>query len=120
MGRELIVEVIALKKSLYQAEHDLHLRGIAIEEEFQFADEERQFEKEKKLLDLEAQQLQVQLKLKRAHLFGLRLAKGKIPYCIACFVEDAEMPEMVRIEPRILGTSLFKCSACGHELKTEP
>lgn len=119
MSREQIVEVIAQKRILYQQEHDLHLRELAVEEEFQFADEEQVPEKEKKLLELESQQLQVQLELKRAHLFGLRLAKGSDPHCIFCFVKDGDMPKMLRTESKILGMSLFKCSRCGHELKTE-
>lgn len=120
MSRESIVEIIATKRLLYQSEHELHLRELAIEEEFQFADEEQQLEKERKLLVIETEQVQVQLRLKRAHFFGLRLAKSNSPHCSACFVEHGTTPDMVRIEPRILGTSLFKCSACGHELKTDP
>lgn len=118
--RELILETIAIKRSLYQTEDELHRREIAVEEKFLFADEEQKTEKERELLAIEAAQMQVQLKIRRAHRFGLHFANGTTPRCSTCFVEHGTLPEMAPAKPRILGTSLFRCSACGHELKTEP
>lgn len=118
MSRELIVEVIAVKKALYQEQHDL--QNLAIEGEFPFVEEEKLIEKQESLLELEAKQLHTQLKLKRAHLFGLRFAKGTDPHCVFCFVEHGALPQMDKVEPQILGTCLFKCESCGRELKVEP
>jgi hypothetical protein len=120
MSRELILEAMKVKRALYKEQYDLDLLAHDIELEFLFADEDKFYEKQERLLELEATKLQTQLKLKRAHLFGLRYGKNTDPHCVFCFVEHEALTQMVNIEPRILGTRLFKCERCGRELKVEP
>jgi len=114
------MQVMEMKKALRQEEHNLKLQESALDENFLFSGDEKNIETQERLLELEAKQLQAQLKLKRTQLFGLRLAKGVDPHCVFCFVEHGELTQMVRIDPGIRVARLFKCARCGRELKLEP
>ena len=126
MSGALIQQVIDLKRDLRKQEHDLDTKAMEIyEREPWVKDPTRdpldlipeEVETKRRFLEFEGQQLAVKLELNRAQLFGLRHTKGTERPCIVCFVKHGEPLEMVEVAPKILGTKLFRCAHCGHELK---
>ncbi len=126
MSRHLIQQVIDLKKRLREEEHALDTKAREIYEREPWVKDPmrdpldlmpEEAETKANFLDLEAKQLAIKLKLNRAQLFGLRHSKGVARPCIACFVDHGEVLNMQSVEPTILGTTLFRCKRCSHELR---
>lgn len=118
--RELMVQVIALKRTLYKTKHNLDLEKLAIEESLLWGTPNDEPKLQAELLETEQKLRSTMTKLDRAQSFGLSLGKGSEPHCICCYVNDHAISRMVSITPRILGTSLCKCDRCDQELKFEP
>ena len=126
MSGALIEQVTTLKRNLRQEEHDLDTKAMEIDERDPWVKDPtrdpldltpKETETKANFLDLEAKQLAVKLKLNRAQLFGLRHSKGATRPCIVCFVNHDKLSDMDEVQPKILGTTLYRCAVCGHELQ---
>ena len=126
MSGALIEQVTDLKRDLRKKEDDLDTKAMEIYEREPWVKDPsrdpldltpKEMETKSNFLDLEAKQLTVKLKLNRAQLFGLRHSKGATRPCIVCFVNHDKLSDMDEVQPRILGTTQYRCSTCGHELK---
>ncbi len=122
MSRELQVQVIRRKRALYHERHDLALQTLAIEEEIAYASPEIAPVLQQRLLQAKDAEETVQLRLRRAQLFGQEFAKSLVPsICLTCYVDDDLSAEMIEIESRLgNGIRRFKCERCGVELSIEP
>lgn len=114
MSRRLILDLMRAKKLLRREEAALHEQELSAEAKYQFAVDEQVNEKRNALLQLAKKQSDNQLKQRRAHVFGLRLAKLETPYCVECFIERAVARPMKKDGN---GAMRFRCKKCGHELK---
>ena len=112
--------VIIVKKDLYKRLSDLDADEIAIEEEYEFADDDKLLEREARLLALQSSREDLVRKIYRAGIFSRSYASKDDPKCIACFVEREQLPEMVETETDILPTKLYFCKLCGTKLRIEP
>lgn len=122
MSRESIVQLIKLKKELYQKQHDAGLRKVALEEKLAFASIEEQADAEATLAVADAEESAVQLEIKRAHQFGLRFAKSPFPsICMPCFVGRGESTTTSEVESKFgNGFRQFKCPVCSAQLSVAP
>ena len=116
MDRDFLHQVIDLKKTLHQEEHRLDLEKSKVDEELLYAKPGTERKLQIELLEIESNQLQTKRKLVRAQLFGLRLSKGFVYHCIACFVDHDALQEMNEVAAKVMGARLVKCDRCGKEL----
>ena len=122
MSRELIVQLIKKKRSLYQAQHDLVIEELDAEEELATCAEEDDARLEVKLRDANAKKLSIEAKIKRSHLFGQRYSHSFVPsLCIVCFVDHNKESFMVEVNSdRGNGIRQFECPICKHVLRVNP
>ncbi len=123
MSRELVVQLIHKKKSLYQEQHDLALHELAVEEELAYCALEDKSAIEAKLREANAKKLSVESQLQRSQLFGLRYTHSFVQtICIMCFVDHGRNESlMVEIESsRGNGIRQYECQVCKHVLLINP
>jgi hypothetical protein len=122
MSRDLAVQLITKKRSLYEKRHALAIEELAIEEALAHCPLEECESYEAKRFEVNTKQLVIDAALQRSHLFGQRYANSFTPsLCISCFVDHNRESFMLEVESdRGPGTRQFWCLMCKHVARVSP
>ena len=124
MSKELVVQLIQLKKRIHQENHDLVIAELDAEGELACCPPADKEYLEKKRHEAVANNLAAQAKLKRAYLFSPRYTHGLVPtLCIACYVDRHIESLMAEVPVGIDcwdGKKQYECPACKHVLRVDP
>jgi hypothetical protein len=116
MSRKLIEQVLEIKRTLYKQQYEAKLKKLTAKDEFDYCPPGQDQRLKEKLYQAESAALEIEGKLNRAKLFGLHHTKGSDFPCIHCFVDHGVLISMTKIEPKIIGTKMLKCTRCDREL----
>ena len=122
MSRELLVELIKRKKAIHQANHDLVIEELSIEEKLALCPEEEESAIEAELLEVKQKEIASNAQLHRAYFFTQRHTHGLVPHlCPTCFVDHGEETFMVEVtSERGNGIRQFECVSCGYVVRVNP
>ena len=127
MSRELIEQVIEIKKTLNEELEKAQLEYAALEKKLPYSIGQKEAELQELHRRANEKKAAIKAKLDRAETFGRRFCKGVAPsICITCFIDHDLSSEMVEIESRLgrgrsaNGIRTFKCKKpCGYELSVD-
>ena len=122
MSRELIEQVIEIKKTLNEELEKAQLEYVALEKKLPYSIGQKEAELQELHRRANEKKVAIKAKLDRAETFGRRFCKGVAPsICITCFIDHDLSSEMVEIESRLgNGIRTFKCKKpCGYELSVD-
>lgn len=123
MSRELVIELIKLKKRIHEDNHALVIAELDAEEELAYCSPTNEADLVIKRDQAVEKNLEAQARLKRAYLFSHRFCKGLVPsFCVTCFVDHNRESLMVEVpvdKNYWNGKKQYECPVCKHVLRTD-
>ena len=119
MARESFAQLIDRKAALNAEKLALNGKQAAADEQLLYSTPQSYASDKIEAFKAGADVLQVEAKLNRAHLFGLRFSGEAVPqFCMRCFVDQSVLSHVVSDpDGHWSGDLLFMCPACGEGLQ---